>query len=220
MSRHFIDTFTCPECMQEGDIQIWSSINTMLDPEMKEKVRTGEAFMWECPHCGYKLPVIYATLYHQMEDKIMIHFVEDKVEAVETIKRLSGEGEDDFDILGAFYEADYTIRVVDSIGKFREKLKIFDEKLDDRIMELTKAFLRYNLLLSDPSVKIKEFLFDTTADGTKLFSLLLDDGSLASIDYEEDLYDSVKNNFKEIIDADEDFIIDSEWADSILLKKD
>lgn len=220
MSRHFIDTFTCPECMQEGDIQIWSSINTMLDPEMKEKVRTGEAFMWECPHCGYKLPVIYATLYHQMEDKIMIHFVEDKVEAVETIKRLSGEGEDDFDILGAFYEADYTIRVVDSIGKFREKLKIFDEKLDDRVMELTKAFLRYKLLLSDPGVKIKEFLFDTTADGTKLFSLLLDDGSRASIDYEEDLYDSVKNNFKEIIDADEGFIIDSEWADSILLKKD
>lgn len=220
MSRHFIDTFTCPECMQEGDIQIWSSINTMLDPEMKEKVRTGDAFMWECPHCGYKLPVIYATLYHQMEDKIMIHFVEDKVEAVETIKRLSGEGEDDFDIFGAFYEADYTIRVVDSIGKFREKLKIFDEKLDDRVMELTKAFLRYNLLLSDPGVKIKEFLFDTTADGTKLFSLLLDDGSRASIDYEEDLYDSVKNNFKEIIDADEDFIIDSEWADSILLKKD
>ena len=220
MSRHYIDTLTCPECMQEGDIQIWSSINTMLDPEMKEKVRTGEAFMWECPHCGYKLPVIYATLYHQMEDKIMIHFVEDKVEAVETIKRLSGEGEDDFDILGAFYEADYTIRVVDSIGKFREKLKIFDEKLDDRVMELTKAFLRYNLLLSDPGVKIKEFLFDTTADGTKLFSLLLDDGSRASIDYEEDLYDSVKNNFKEIIDADEDFIIDSEWADSILLKKD
>lgn len=220
MSRHYIDTFTCPECLQEGDIQIWSSINTMLDPEMKEKVRTGEAFMWECPHCGYKVPVVYATLYHQMEDKIMIYFVEDKVEAVEMIKRLSGEGEDDFGILGAFYEADYTIRVVDSIGKFREKLKIFDEKLDDRVMELTKAFLRYKLLLSDPGVKIKEFLFDTTADGTKLFSLLLDDGSRASIDYEEDLYDSVKNNFKEIIDADENFIIDSKWADSILLKKD
>ena len=220
MSRHYIDTFTCPECMQEGDIQIWSSINTMLDPEMKEKVRTGEAFMWECPHCGYKVPVVYATLYHQMEDKIMIYFVEDKVEAVEMIKRLSGEGEDDFDILGAFYEADYTIRVVDSIGKFREKLKIFDEKLDDRVMELTKAFLRYKLLLSDPGVKIKEFLFDTTADGTKLFSLLLDDGNRASIDYEEDLYDSVKSNFKEIIDTDENFIIDSEWADSILLKKD
>lgn len=220
MSRHYVDTFTCPECMQEGDIQIWSSINTMLDPEMKEKVRTGEAFMWECPHCGYKVPVVYATLYHQMEDKIMIYFVEDKVEAVEIIKRLSGEGEDDFDILGAFYEADYTIRVVDSIGKFREKLKIFDEKLDDRVMELTKAFLRYKLLLSDPGVKIKEFLFDTTADGTKLFSLLLDDGNRASIDYEEDLYDSVKNNFKEIIDTDENFIIDSEWADNILLKKD
>lgn len=192
----------------------------MLDPEMKEKVRTGEAFMWECPHCGYKVPVVYATLYHQMEDKIMIYFVEDKVEAVEMIKRLSGEGEDDFDILGDFYEADYTIRVVDSIGKFREKLKTFDEKLDDRVMELTKAFLRYKLLLSDPGVKIKEFLFDTTADGTKLFSLLLDDGSRASIDYEEDLYDSVKNNFKEIIDTDENFIIDSEWADNILLKKD
>ena len=38
MSRHHIEKVTCPSCHQEGDFELWDSINTALDPEMKEKV--------------------------------------------------------------------------------------------------------------------------------------------------------------------------------------
>ena len=38
MSRHHIEKVTCPSCHHEGDFELWDSINTALDPEMKEKV--------------------------------------------------------------------------------------------------------------------------------------------------------------------------------------
>ena len=35
MSRHHIEKVTCPSCHHEGDFELWDSINTALDPEMK-----------------------------------------------------------------------------------------------------------------------------------------------------------------------------------------
>ena len=84
MSSREFSTVTCPECGKEDEFITWRSINTMLDPEMKEKVRTGEAFTWTCPHCGHTATVQYTTLYHQMEDQVMIYLVfGDQKEAIE-----------------------------------------------------------------------------------------------------------------------------------------
>lgn len=38
MSKHHMEKITCPSCHHEGDFEVWDSINTVLDPEMKEKV--------------------------------------------------------------------------------------------------------------------------------------------------------------------------------------
>ena len=46
MSRHHIEKVTCPSCHHEGDFELWDSINTALDPEMKEKVRK----LGQCEH--------------------------------------------------------------------------------------------------------------------------------------------------------------------------
>ena len=44
MSRHHIEKVTCPSCHHEGDFELWDSINTALDPEMKEKVLNKSIF--------------------------------------------------------------------------------------------------------------------------------------------------------------------------------
>ena len=75
MSRSRLISITCPECQKESDFRIWESINTMLNPEMKSAVRDRSAFLFTCPECGAKKYVDYGFLYHQMEDHIMIHYV-------------------------------------------------------------------------------------------------------------------------------------------------
>ncbi len=55
MSRHHIEKVTCPSCHHEGDFELWDSINTALDPEMKEKVLNQSIFLYTCPSCGETL---------------------------------------------------------------------------------------------------------------------------------------------------------------------
>ena len=84
MSKHHYETITCPECGKESQFLVWESINTVIDPDMKTKVRSGEAFRWHCPSCDAESDVEYACLYHQMEDHVMIYFVPgDATKAVE-----------------------------------------------------------------------------------------------------------------------------------------
>lgn len=75
MSRHHIEKVTCPSCHHEGDFELWDSINTALDPEMKEKVLNQSIFLYTCPSCGETFRLNYSTLYHQMEDLVMIYLV-------------------------------------------------------------------------------------------------------------------------------------------------
>ena len=46
MSRHHIEKVTCPSCHHEGDFELWDSINTALNPEMKEKVLNQSIFLY------------------------------------------------------------------------------------------------------------------------------------------------------------------------------
>ena len=58
-----------------GNFEIWDSINTVLNPEMKEKVLNQSIFSYTCPNCGETFQLAYSTLYHQMENLIMIYLV-------------------------------------------------------------------------------------------------------------------------------------------------
>ena len=61
MSRHHIEKVTCPSCHHEGDFELWDSINTALDPEMKEKVLNKSIFLYTCPSCGETFRLNYPT---------------------------------------------------------------------------------------------------------------------------------------------------------------
>ena len=69
MSRHHIEKVTCPSCHHEGDFELWDSINTALDPEMKEKVLNQSIFLYTCPSCGETFRLNYSTLYHQIGNR-------------------------------------------------------------------------------------------------------------------------------------------------------
>lgn len=73
MSKHHIEHITCPKCGNPSDFLLWESVNTVLDPDMKARVRSGDAFQFTCLHCGHRANVDYAMLYHQMEDHVMVY---------------------------------------------------------------------------------------------------------------------------------------------------
>lgn len=92
MSQSAMQEITCPKCGKKTPFLVWDSINTMKDPEMKEKVRNDEAFRFHCPECGASALLNYNFLYHQQEDKVLIYVSADGEDASEMAQILDQRG--------------------------------------------------------------------------------------------------------------------------------
>lgn len=210
MSSHSKVTVTCPKCKKEHPFGIWRSINTVLDPEMKAAVKDGSAFLFECPSCGEKTYVYYDFLYHQMENKIMIYYVNSDENAENVYKMLTGYGPTG---MPDMRNKNYLIRIVRTQNELREKIAIFDEGLDDRIIEICKIYIRSKFLIEHPDLKEIDVLY--FKDDDKNFVQIFADGKPQGVaeipeKFYEELYQQYINTIPDIR-KDKPFI-DRHWA--------
>ena len=221
MSKHHIEHISCPKCGKTSDFLLWESVNTVLDPDMKAKVRSGEPFQFTCPHCEYRANVDYAMLYHQMENHVMVYLVPgDKDEAVEMMKGIHRDRNGERIDIDFKLDDDYRNRVVGTVNQLREKLLILDLGLDDHVIELQKLFLTLRLQEDDKDIRIEEFLLDKSSDGKLDFAIRLEDGTWGGLAFDPALYDFLEGKFREIIKAEQDeVIIDINWAVRTINKK-
>lgn len=119
----------CKKCGATRKVEIYRSINVASDPELKGKVISGEAFLWECPGCGTSNLMTYECLYHDPVAKLMFWMLPfgepegPQKDAIMNQTRAMG---------------DYRLRIVDNPGDLIEKVMIAEAGLDDRCMELVK----------------------------------------------------------------------------------
>lgn len=132
----------CSSCGENHTISTYGSINVSEDPLLKEKVKDGSLFVWECPHCGQLNLAKYTTLYHDPDGKLMVWLLP------------LGESLDPGTENGMANIAeeldDYTLRRVDDIGSLIEKVNIFDAGLDDIIIEMCKYVTKMELVEKTP----------------------------------------------------------------------
>ena len=205
MSKHHIEKVTCPSCHHEGEFELWDSINTVLDPEMKEKVLNQSIFLYACPNCGETFRLNYPTLYHQMEDLIMIYLVSES-EVEKTYEMFYGEN-----ALFDFRTKKYLARIVTSPNQLVEKIQIFDAGKDDRIMELVKLLAADSILKNDPDKEFDELRF-AVDDGTYIL-VIINKGEITGAVDIDNMYEFASshcNDFKDLRDDDE-IVINREW---------
>ena len=214
MSRHEWVEITCPVCGQKSEFMIWSSINTSLDPDMKEKVLNGEAFTFTCPNCNGKTGVDYGTLYHQMEDHIMIFYAISDENEKEILDMLNRSGNSEVEkLMNRMFEDDYLIRIVRSQNSLREKIRIFDSGLDDRLIEISKIYIWAMYNEKNPDSKDVEMFYSKVNDQDSL--VIFDEKkNVASANITKDFYDSLARDYGGgLTDIRKDTpIIDGDWA--------
>ena len=113
-------TITCPHCQVETDHKVLDHINIDRNPELRAKVQDLSCFRVQCPNCGETVLVIHPCLYHDMSNRFMVWLWPEEGAAPKA----------EFDPL-----AGYTLRVVDSMNAFREKITLLERGLDDRAVE-------------------------------------------------------------------------------------
>lgn len=109
----------CLKCGNNHTVEFISSVNISNNPELKEKVKDGSLFTWQCPHCGKTNLICRPFLYHDPEEKIMLLLT-------------------DLPLRSEDLPEGYHGRLVKTVGDLMEKVKIFDAGLDDIVMELCK----------------------------------------------------------------------------------
>ncbi len=135
-----MSSFKCTSCGNSTEVETFGRINVADDPALKERVKDGSLFLWECPHCGARNLALYPSLYHDPDQKLMVWLLPagamagDQVAAVEAaLSSQLGELEG------------YTLRRVPDIGSLIEKVNIADCGLDDMVIEMCKYVTRMEL---------------------------------------------------------------------------
>ncbi len=216
MSKHYQTEIECPKCGGKAPFTVWESINTTLDPEMKEKVLDKSAFLLTCPKCGDKNFVDYGFLYHDMDKQIMIAYSQTDENAEEMYKEFTDKENGAFGGIGELVQARYILRITRSLNRLREKIYIFGDEFDDRIIELYKLFLMTQLKDKVPDIDNTDIFY--FSGEKKTFEFVAETGYIGSVDLNKDFYDHLNDAYgKKLPDiADDDPIIDKRYAFNVI----
>lgn len=103
---------------------------------MREKVKDGSLFVWECPHCGQRNLAKYETLYHDPERKLMVWVAPSGKVSPSQMRAISNHTK----AMG-----DYVLRLVADSGDLIEKILINEAGLDDVVVEICKYVLKMEM---------------------------------------------------------------------------
>ncbi|MCY2929112.1 MAG: CpXC domain-containing protein [Planctomycetota bacterium] len=136
MSVSSKETIACRYCGHEQEFTLWQSINATLDPQLREQLMSGELMTFTCQSCQKSAEVVWPLLYHDMEREVMVHIRFD--ESLSEGQAPEADPVEDFML-------SFTLRTVASRNELVEKVLIFEEGLDDRVIEIFKIALRRQL---------------------------------------------------------------------------
>lgn len=211
MSIQVNSNAVCPKCGQNTVVPIYKSINVAENPELKEKVRDGSLFLWECPHCGTVNLAKYETLYHDPERKLMLWMVSDEdlseaqMTAITNHTRSMG---------------DYRLRLVRNMGELMEKVLIDEAGLDDVVVEFTKWVIRNEMKGKDGQDEIPALRFyrtEGTGDDRSIVLSFPKNGQMVGMKIGWNVYEDcagILERNPSVRPADGFVHIDAAWAES------
>ena len=156
MSKQKTDEVSCHECGGHTTVTYWSSVNVRLNPNIKTMVMNGTINTFSCTGCGIPIHVI-GFLFS--EKRYMIQF------------DAQGDGPDMgatfFDMLEDMLPG-RRFRLVRSLEEMQEKIRIFDDELDDYVIEGLKAQIAQNIA-GYPGIEARVFYVGKRSEDGKVF---------------------------------------------------
>lgn len=210
-------TITCPKCKKVSEFTVWDSINTGLDPQLKQCARDGSLFRFTCPHCGAEDHVEYGFIYHQMEDRVMLQVVISDEEAKHALNMQKDQRLIQIQKELQLDQYHYLNRIVVTQNRMREKLAILDSGLDDRLMEIYKVYLLAKYREKQPDDREAELIYFLSDKEEKGFQILPDRGPRYIV-FNQGFYDKLSEMYSSALKPmrEDGPIIDRRWAERFL----
>lgn len=127
---------TCPICRHTHTVPVVPVVDAGRDKEAWKSLWDGSLFRFDCPDCGYPMELSYSFLCQDSAIRQYLYLCREGLEnsgavqeAVQRAKKLAWGN-----TTGAI------LRVVCTMDELREKLRVFESGLDDRVVEVCKGF--------------------------------------------------------------------------------
>ena len=134
--EHETAMLTCPICKHEHTVPVVPVVDTEQDKETWKSVQDGSLFRFTCPDCGYPMEMSYSFLCQDSAIRQYIYMCREGLdesgalqEAIQLAQKLARGN-----------TSDAILRVVCTMDELNEKLCVFENGLDDRIVEVCKGF--------------------------------------------------------------------------------
>lgn len=204
-------TVKCSKCGAEIDVTVFESVNTDFAEDITEQIISGDLFNAECDKCGFVSHLEYEVLYHDVKHGAMIWVLHDNSpEYSDRVAELRSSA----NILG--YK---TTRIVNNMNELRQKVACLENGRDDRIIELCKVFIAYNLLSKRPDFDFNNAFYTTFLGKERVF-LYDKNGQELSCELTEETYSLLCDLYynSEYASEFKDYyaLVDYDWAEGIL----
>lgn len=156
-------TLICPHCQEELSCPVPDHINVGQEPDLRRSVKELSCFRVRCQNCGETMLVVQPCLYHDPDNRFMVWLWPEQEKGL--VPKAA------FDPL-----AGYTLRQVEHLNAFREKISILELGLDDRAVEMTKLLLYWQLRHDLDVVELVFHELDRQT-GAFRFAAVLSDGA-------------------------------------------
>jgi len=154
-------TVKCSKCGAEIEVTVFESVNTDYAPDIAKQIMSGELFNAKCDKCGFISKLEYDILYHDVKRGAMIWVLHNNSpEYANKVAELRNSA----NILG--YK---TTRIVNNMNELRQKVACLENDRDDRIVELCKVFIVYNLLSKRPDFDFNNAFYTTFLNKERIF---------------------------------------------------
>ncbi len=211
-----IKAIVCPMCGELCKSEIYTSINTAINKNMRSKVLGGELFSWMCPSCSYKARLNYPILYNDMKNRFMVYLIP----KIDRYQLCDKELEEKYSNLRNINK-----RIVPTFNSFKEKIFIFESGLDDMAVELTKLAISQTVSKKLNGAKIVDgylSMYDRESN-TMGFTYFAGDSRSPYVQTARlEIYSKSKGIIDQLAFKDKKlkgFIkIDREWAENILYR--
>ena len=201
----------CPKCGVSFEKDLPTAI--FADKPERNEILEGKFGEMTCPECGMAFILNYRFAYTDESKSFMIINDPDFIDKKARLAFSTSLGLIGLDRKNELYK--HRLRITYDYPSLKEKILIFEKGLDDRVIELMKYFLVHSDDFAYKVEQIKSFYYG--ADNKFYLETVLNVG--ASLDFSQTLYDTIVNNYGEIIKKDLNHLIDRSWAEEFLRTK-
>ena len=134
MSKQAVADITCSNCGQIFEAEVYTSVNSKLNPELRQSILAGNFFKHTCSLCGCINDVSYEALYHDMNKKFMVWLVKPDEENVIFMQKNSLK-------LGAMF-SEYKLFISRYPFQWIERIITSELGMDARVIEMYKCGIK------------------------------------------------------------------------------